>query len=233
MLDKFIKAGIKVAVHREPLPEYNLELQKVLSGSEAVITGSSSGSSPGLDKNKYYTLDFYARDGIYKCSAYITSIYNKKDRICYKIQTASPLRKEDRRRYQRYPCHALISYSVLQKEQALDIIKNNWGEAWPETAGIQWFKHASLEDIGGGGIRITSRQRLEKGTYLACTLDFAEYSSKIQDKPDFALICEVVHIKKLYSERNLFDVRLKYIGITEQQREKIIRFVFWLERQKI
>lgn len=33
--------------------------------------------------------------------------------------------------------------------------------------------------------------------------------------------------------KDIFDIRLKYVGITEQQREQIINFGFWLERQRI
>lgn len=231
MLDKVIKAGSKVVFYKEQFQECNLKLQKILSDLEAVVVNDNANSSCILEKNICYTLDFYAKDSIYKCMAYITSIYNEDKCKCYKIKINSPLKRQDRRRYQRYPCHTMVSYSVLPEAKALDIIANNWKETWKENSGIEWFKHASLEDIGGGGLRFTSRQRLEKGQYLACILDFAEYGNKLKDKPDFALMCQVVHTKKLYSERNLFDVRLKYIGITQQQHERIIRFIFWLERK--
>lgn len=39
--------------------------------------------------------------------------------------------------------------------------------------------------------------------------------------------------RELVNVKHIFDIRLKYIGITEQQREQIIHFGFWLERQKI
>lgn len=230
MLDKFVKAESKVVFHRD-LSEYSLKVLKVLSKSEAVIVGESENASSSyiLNKGECYILDFYVKDGIYKCSAYVISMYTENGYRYYTIQISSPLRKEDRRKYQRYQCRALISYSILPKAQAKDIIENGVGQLWKELDGVQWVKHASLEDIGGGGLRFTSRQPLEKGSHLACTFDSTEYNNKL----DFALVCEVVHIEKLYNKRNLFDVRLKYIGITEQQREIIIRFVFWLERQRI
>lgn len=234
MLDKFVKAKSKVVFHKDS-SEYSLTVQKVLSESELIIIDESekANSSYMLNKGEYYVLDFYAKDGIYKCSACIISVHTEDEHRCYTIQINSPLRKEDRRKYQRYPCRALISYSILPEARAKDIIDNGVGEIWKEIDGVQWVKHASLEDISGGGLRFTSRQRLEKGSHIACTLDFTKYNNKIKDKLDFALVCEVVHIEKLYDERNLFDIRLKYIGITEQQREIIIRFVFWLERQRI
>lgn len=234
MLDKFVKAKSKVVFHKDS-SEYSLKVQKVLSESEVIIIDESekASSSYMLNKGEYYVLDFYAKDGIYKCSAYIISVHTEDGCRCYTIQINSPLRKEDRRKYQRYPCRALISYSILPEARAKDIIDNGVGEIWKEIDGVQWVKHASLEDISGGGLRFTSRQRLKKGSHIACTLDFTEYNNKIKDKLGFALVCEVVHIEKLYDERNLFDIRLKYIGMTEQQREIIIRFVFWLERQRI
>ncbi len=234
MLDKFVKAKSKVVFHKGSL-EYTLKVQKVLSESEVAIIDESekAKSSYILNKGECYILDFYVKDGIYKCSAYIISVYDEDGHRCYTIQVNSPFRKEDRRQYQRCPCRALISYSVLPEAKTKDIIDNGMGEIWKEINGVQWVKHASLEDISGGGLRFTSRQRLEKGTHIACILDLKEYNNKIKDKLDFTLVCEVVHIEKIYDKRNLFDIRLKYIGITEWQRELIIRFVFWLERQRI
>lgn len=225
MLDKCTK----VVVHKNAVRICSMKLDKILSDSEFVLVGTSQ----MLNKSECYDLDFYARDSIYKCNAYIIDTYNEYENKCYKFQTNSPFKREDRRKYQRYPCREIISYCVLPESQVRDIISEYMGDAWKDIDGVQWVKRASLEDIGGGGLRFTSRQELKKGTYLACTLDFSKYNNQFEDKLDFAIMCEVVHIEKIHSERNLYDVRLKYIGITEQQREKLIRFVFWLERQKI
>jgi len=233
MLEGLVKNGSKTVFYKDGV-QVCLKLHKILSEYEFLVIDQDNKNQTVLNKNECYTLDFYNPDGLYRCNAYIISIYSKDGAGCYKARTSSQLKKVDRRMYHRYPCHALFSYSAIQKAQVRDILDGEWQEVWKEIAGVQWFKHAPLVDISGGGLRFTSRQRLNKGDYLVCTLDFGEYNKKNKEKilEAFPIMCEVVYVEKIVKDRNVFDIRLKYTGITERQREQIIHFVFWLERQR-
>ena len=126
-------------------------------------------------------------------------------------------------------CHALFSYSVLQKAQIHDIINRGWKEAEKSFPAIAGFKQEQLADIGGGGIRFTSKQLISKGNYLLCILKLDGYGNG----KSLPVLCKVVYSDRLVNDKDKFDIRMKYTGITEQQRKEIIHFVFWLERQRM
>lgn len=206
------------------------QLQKILSDSEIIVACSDNdGDGAALKKHECYILDIYNLNKVYRCNAYYIQGSNENGYNYYIIRIVSPVQKVQRRRYQRYPCHSLFSYSVLQETQVQDIINKEWEEVKKSLAGLSGFKQEALADISGGGIRFTSKQLLEKGEYLFCVLDFGGYNNK----KAFPVICQVVYSGQFVNIKDVFDIRLKYLGITEQQREQIIHFGFWLERQGI
>lgn len=205
------------------------QLYRILSDSEIIVTDTGGSKDTVLKKHECYILDIYNLNKVYRCNAYYILANNEDGNCYYTVRIVSPVQKVQRRRYQRYPCHSLFAYSVLQKEQVYDIINKEWEEVKKSLASLHGFKQEVLSDISGGGIRFTSKHLFEKGEYLFCILNFGGYNNK----KAFPVICEVVYSGELVNVKHIFDIRLKYIGITEQQREQIIHFGFWLERQKI
>ena len=110
-----------------------------------------------------------------------------------------------------------------------DIINRGWKEAEKSFPAIAGFKQEQLADIGGGGIRFTSKQLISKGNYLLCILKLDGYGNG----KSLPVLCKVVYSDRLVNDKDKFDIRMKYTGITEQQRKEIIHFVFWLERQRM
>ena len=43
---------------------------------------------------------------------------------------------------------------------------------------------------------------------------------------------QVVYCQALRNEKDVFDIRMKYIHLSEAKKEQIIRFVFQLEREQ-
>ncbi|MEZ3425574.1 MAG: PilZ domain-containing protein [Lachnospiraceae bacterium] len=204
------------------------KLHKVLNNSEITVIDDDDGKTE-LMKHECYTIDFYSKDKIFRCNAYFISDYNEDGYRYFNLEIISPFRKMQRRNYQRYPCHALFSYSVLQKAQIHDIINRGWKEAEKSFPAIAGFKQEQLADIGGGGIRFTSKQLISKGNYLLCILKLDGYGNG----KSLPVLCKVVYSDRLVNDKDKFDIRMKYTGITEQQRKEIIHFVFWLERQRM
>ena len=206
------------------------QLHKILSDSEIIVTcsdNSEEGTAP--KKHECYILDIYNLNKVYRCNAYYIQGSNENGYSYYTVRIVSPVQRVQRRRYQRYPCHSFFAYSVLQEAQVHDIINKEWEEVKKSLAGLSGFKQEALADISGGGIRFTSKQLFEKGEYLFCVLNFGGYNNK----KAFPVICQVVYSGQFVNIKDVFDIRLKYLGITEQQREQIIHYGFWLERQGI
>lgn len=232
-----LSKGCKLILYRslfQPLREdlekdkaLQCRLHKIISCTEMAVMDDDD-KKTDLEKNECYIADFYTDGGILRCSVYPSSSYSEDGFRYFIIKRDSPFQEIQRRGHQRYPYHAVFSYSLLQDAQVRDIMDKGWKEAGRNISSVQGFKQKQLSCISGGGLRFISDKPLEKGSYLFCILDFSGFSSKRA----FPVLCRVVYTEKSAGKKGGYDIRLKYIGIAEEQREKIIRFVFWLERQR-
>ncbi len=237
MLEELIKVGDKTVFYKSSYKNkkfdetkrlYIGQIEKILSDSKLVMSGDNDSIKDIFCENECYIADIYSSNKVYRCSVYYISDYTEGDKCCFTIETVSPLQKIQRRRHQRYSCHMLFSYYVLQEEQVYDIIEKGWESFDAESYNNKSeFIQNSLVDISGGGLRFTSDKNLNIGDYLFCLL-------KIDDKGSgFPVIGEVVYSDRFLNDNDKFDIRIKYIGITEDQRRDVVEFVFWLERQKL
>lgn len=236
MFEELIKVGDKTVFYKNSYRNTKFDeakklfigrIEKILSDSELVMS-SDSDIRDIFCENECYVADIYSSNKVYRCSIYYTSDYIEDDKYYFTIEPVSPLQKIQRRRYQRYSCHMLFSYYILQEEQVHDIINNGWESADADMYnGKLELIQNSLVDISGGGFRFTSDKKLNIGDYLFCLL-------KIDDAGNgFPIIGRVVYSDRFVNDSDKFDVRVKYIGITEDQRRDVVKYVFWLERQKL
>ena len=237
MLEELIKVGDKTVFYKSSYKNKNVDenkrlyigqIEKILSDSELVISGDNDGIKDIFCENECYIVDIYSSNKVYRCSVYYISDYTEEDKYCFTIEPVSPLQKIQRRRHQRYSCHMFFSYYVLQEEQVRDIIDKGWESIDVETySSRSKLIQNSLVDISGGGLRFTSDRKINIGDYLFCLLKIDDIGSS------FPVIGEVVYSDRFVNDNDKFDVRIKYIGITEDQRRDVVEFVFWLERQKL
>jgi c-di-GMP-binding flagellar brake protein YcgR len=84
------------------------------------------------------------------------------------------------------------------------------------------------KDISGGGIQIISQELLRSGTGVDLTLQLSDGGGMVQVKG------EVVRVTKPQADRPLFWIGIRFVGIKEGNRDKIIRFIFkkQLERRQ-
>lgn len=238
MLNGLLNAESKVVFYKNSFQRENSKIEEnlickckvheVLSDSEVVVKDDDNDKIE-FQKHVCYIVDFYTANKVYRCSAYYVSDYSEDGYQYFTIEVVSPLQKMQRRNHQRYPWHTIFSYSVLQEAQVHDIINKGWDEVKENLLADPRFVEESLVDISGGGLRFTSKNVLNTGDFLLCLLKMENYGGK----EPFPVLGEVVYTGNLSNDRDKSDIRLKYIGITEKQREEIIRFVFWLERQRI
>ena len=237
MLEELIKVGDKTVFYRNSYKNNKRfdetkrlcigQIEKILSDSELVISNDND-IRDIFCENECYIADIYSSNKVYRCSVYYISNYTEGDRYYFTIEPVSPLQKVQRRRHQRYSCHMFFSYYVLQDEQVHDIIEKGWESFNVEMDNTKpELVQNSLVDISGGGLRFTSDRGFNIGDYLFCLLKIDDTGS------GFPVIGEVVYSDRFVNDNDKFDVRIKYIGITEGQRRDVVEFVFWLERQKL
>lgn len=76
----------------------------------------------------------------------------------------------------------------------------------------------TTKDISGGGLQLLAKFQLPNGTKLRSQLDLADLGF-------INVVCEVVRAEKIPESRS-YTVAVKFIEITERDREKIVKYIF-------
>ena len=84
-----------------------------------------------------------------------------------------------------------------------------------------------VNDISGGGVRIVSTRSFPIGTNIVITFE-------LPDQEIIETIGQVVRVEQPQPERAVYWLGVKYVGLRERQRNKIIKYVFQkqLERHR-
>ena len=203
-------------------------ITNIVSDSE-IEARLDDGAFPDLKKNICYMLHIHVSQCVYRCTAYYHSMYTEdnQDYVCLEI--VSPLEKIQRRMHQRVSCHSRIAIKVLDKEQIQEILKTQNLQLMKTSVESGDGTEYSMVDISGGGIRFTTKQEIKFRDYLLVRFEILLRNEMIT----YHIPGQVVYSAPLPNEQESYDVRMKYIGISEAEREQIIQFVFQLERQAL
>ena len=238
MFEDYIKCGDSVLIHgaQQRIQNINEELQqemyrgkikRILSDSEIEVEMREE-ESIDLSKNQSYVLSINASSRLYMCNTYFQSMYQEGQTVII-LEIVSPLERLQRRMHQRVSCHAMISYRILQDKEIHDMIDREDAVSFPQTGMAADAETESLIDISGGGVRFTSKQKLDIGNILE-----TGFSIQVGEEQAFMRVMgEVVFSDKLRNGQELYDIRMKFIHYTKEQMEQIIRFCFRLERESI
>lgn len=168
---------------------------------------------------------FYTRNGLFRCKVIITGRYKKGSLFLMKIEQKTVLQKVQRREYYRLECNRPIEYRVLgedeknmldDKETLQDI-----SELMPE------WKKGIILDLSGGGIRFVSSFREVKDAYLQVRFPIGEGEN-------VTMIYAYAIILRSEQNRNnttLYEHRIMFRKLDKKIREKIIRFIFNVQRK--
>lgn len=188
--------------------KYFSKVQELKNDGEVVILAPIvAGRIIPLELNRKYGMAIYTNKGLYRCEVQVVR-RSKDDRLyLITLQILTTLQKYQRRQYYRMDCMLAFHY----KDDAEDI----------------WIDGTIL-DISGGGIRFTSSTQLEgkKGIVNHIILSFPEEESHLYIS---GLIIESIPLK---GNELLFENRVEFDMISNEDRETIIRFIFDEERRR-
>lgn len=140
------------------------------------------------------------------------------------IDLTTPLVRHQRREYFRYICNLDVITMQITDEEV---------ERFTKTLDVESvdIKGTPLKgvmlDIGGGGIRFVIPTRLkEEGKVLI------RFKLKIESQlKDFTVLGYVVKITEMPIKPKLYEHRIGFLYIDEQERELIVKYVFEEERR--
>lgn len=195
------------------------KIRKILSDTELEVELEGELS---LEKKICYGLYILSCEKLYLTYVSICSSYTENEKNIATLEIVSPMEQVQRRMHERVSCHARIAFRQVSKESISE-------EGLHHKEQIEFLSpeyEDSMVDLSGGGIRFTTKREVKTGDYLYVTFEIEQGEQPIT----MTVIGQVVYAEKLRNEQDYFDVRMKYVGISEQEKKQIIHFVFQLER---
>ncbi|MCT4688246.1 flagellar brake protein [Vallitalea sp.] len=178
-----------------------------INDDEIIISAPvKNGKIIPLEVGASYVLSIYTNSGLYKCKSTVKNRYKKKELHMITLEVKSPMEKSQRRQYYRLECILPILFA--------DINEDTWSEGL-------------IVDISGGGLRFTSKRKMDANTILKCKIklnsndevDTIELKGKV-------ILSDIVDF-----EATKYETRIKF-NISNEYREKIIKFIFEEERKR-
>ena len=224
MIEEIIKkdAQIKIFPMRGEngnIADIEIENQKAVLGRirnfvsdtelEVWLEGEAS-----LEKNVCYVLYILSYECVYLTYVYYRSSYLEGGENRAALEIVSPVERVQRRKHQRVSCHSKIVFRKIPREGVAG--EENALPAWEDT----------MVDISGGGIRFTTKRQMKQEDFLQVSFDIEKNNQTFP----MSVRGQIVYAGKLRNEQDFYDIRMKYVGISEKDREQIIHYVFQLER---
>lgn len=171
-----------------------------------------------------YNLFFYTPNGLYQCAARVVDRYKNNNVFSVLMDLTSNLRKYQRREYYRFSC-ALEMNSRTLEEQELQAIEMNSNALMPELP----LQRSVIVDISGGGLRFVANYAYEKESTILC-----KYNLWISgERKEFRLFGRVLSVKEVDNRPGIYEHRVQYINMDNDNREEIIKYIFDEERKVI
>ena len=215
---------------------YSSQLVEVINQYEMIITVPIfQGHLIPLSSGDIYLMQFYTSSGFYQAKCVIVSVSKDKNVAVANIKIITALEKYQRRQYFRMNCLIPVSYAKLterqlelysaikmskneeRKKQLMETIKNT---------GLD-FRSGTMLDISGGGLRFNSFEKFEKDDVFIVIPDIP----KITDTIPFFL-SQIVLVRQVGFDNTQYENKMKFIDITNEEREKVITYIFAEERSK-
>ncbi len=216
---------------------YTSSLLHVNSDRELVISVPIySNMLLAMTQNDIYYIRFYTRNGLYQSKCVVGKRGTEGHIATVTVKLISSLERHQRREYYRLDCRAKLAWAKLNEYQEklyLDL-KNAATEGRKKIIKEQikmeniTLSNNMMMDISGGGMRFNSTEMLEKEDTLILIPDIPEISKDIP-----YLMGKVVLVRNLQNKNAGYENKIKFINISSEEREKIITYIFAVEREKM
>lgn len=249
MANEVIQIGSKIEMHaveRRTLLAENSNpdvyvsqfLQWADNNVASIAIPTFKGHLVPLRVDDIYELQFYTRNGLYRCRGKITKRTKTSNNIAVaEVRFVSALEKFQRRQYYRMNCIMSMTYSVLtdvqkelykEKKRCLSLEQKLNIEKKLESQEME-FQKAMVLDISGGGMRFNSSVQQEPGDILLLQPALPE---SVRKKIPF-LFGRIIASKRIPNkEPAVYDNRVEYVEISSSEQEQIITYIFKEERDK-
>ncbi len=171
-----------------------------------------------------FDLYFYTDNGLYQCYARIIDRYKNNNIYILLLDLTSNLRKYQRREYYRFSCALEMNSRPLQEEEIFAVEQHS--DLLVPGLPLQ---RSIIVDISGGGLRFVADYAYEIGSLILC-----KYHLWIENESqEYNLVGKVLSSSKVENRPGVFEHRVQYVNMDEDNREKLIKYIFDEERKTI
>lgn len=175
-----------------------------------------------LPVDEKYSACFYTTKGLLQCNVLITSRYKSGNLFFLEIYMLGEPEKVQRREFYRYKC-ALPA--VLRVVSDLEYETGVYEDIDVTEDELEW-QQAKILDISGGGVRLIQKTHLEKNELVKIKFEIGMVGEIIR----FNLFARILSSTIMNNQTNLYEQRLEFMKIAQDDRDKIIRYIFENER---
>lgn len=161
-----------------------------------------------LRTNDILELNSYSNGKYFNFHCEVIERGRENNIIYYKLSSPYKVKEIQRRDFVRVDFLNIVEFKKISKE-------NNNEET-------DSFKEALMIDLSGGGMRFKTKEKLQK--YDEVILEF-----KLNDKIN-CLNAKIIRLEK--TDRNEYIYGVKFINISENKREKVIKEIFNIMRKQ-
>lgn len=199
-------------------------LDEAEDGNSLVAMPIQEGKVIPLGVGQEFFATFYTKSGLLRCQIAVMERYKKGSLFLMKIEQKTALQKVQRREYYRLECSMPIEYRNLDEMEKKVIESGTEYDA--DKIALEW-KKGVIMDLSGGGIRFISPVAEERDSVM-------QVRFSIEDGHDVMMIYAYAIV--LRSERNqnnnaVYEHRLMFRKMNKTVREKIIRYIFNVQRK--
>lgn len=175
-----------------------------------------------LPVDEKYSACFYTTKGLLQCNVLITSRYKSGNLFFLEIFMLDEPAKVQRREFYRYKCAMPAALRVVSDIEYETGVYENIDVTEDE---LEW-QQAKILDISGGGVRLIQKTHLEKNEIIKIKFEIGMVGEVIR----FNLFARILSSTVMNNQTNLYEQRLEFMKITQDDRDKIIRYIFENER---
>lgn len=168
----------------------------------------------------YMDMYCYTDRGVYECRVKVAERYTKEGLYLLLLQITSELRKHQRREFYRYECKLPMKDRWMDDSEQKFMRDNGFlfvDEDMP-------MSDSTIIDISGGGIQFTGTHSYGVNELVYCRFTFGQ---------EYRLCAEIMGSDVVTGQPGNYCHRAKFVGMSKQDREGIIRYIFSLERLEI
>lgn len=176
-----------------------------------------------LSVDEEYDVTFYSGKTLYQCFVRVVDRYKSNNMYIVAVELISSLRKCQRREYFRFNCAIEMRARNLEEPEVRQIIEKNHCDLIQDMP----FRSGIMVDISGGGMRFMSQEDYERGKLICCSFGL-NIGGQMKV---FNAISMVLYIKDVVNRKDVYEYRVKFIGLKLNEREEIIKYIFEEERK--